>query len=89
MMTDRTSLIDIIRETVTLTPYGRDRVIGVCPFCPTEAASLIIYPSQHFACQACGVAGDAFTWIMARDGVDFRTVLETLARLAGVTLATR
>ncbi|KKU88217.1 DNA primase [Candidatus Gottesmanbacteria bacterium RIFCSPLOWO2_01_FULL_48_11] len=47
------------------------------------------YIASHFAVANCGKGGDAFTFVMEHDHVDFPEALEDLASVAGVTLTRR
>ena len=50
-----------------------------------NSASLAVYPdSQSFFCFGCHQGGDVFSWVAARDGVDFLTALDALADRAGI-----
>ncbi|MCP4590451.1 MAG: DNA primase, partial [bacterium] len=56
-----------------------------------KTPSFVVFPdSQHWHCfGACGEGGDVLSFVMKREGWDFRTALEELARRAGVELKPR
>lgn len=61
----------------------------VCPFHADTRPSLSVnIPSQLFHCFGCGVSGDVFTFVERMDGVDFKTAVDTLARLVNVRVYT-
>ncbi len=84
----RIDIVDLIGETVRLQRAGRN-FKGLCPFHTEKTPSFIVSPDrQSWHCfGACGTGGDVITFVMKRDGVDFREALELLARRAGVTLS--
>lgn len=49
-----------------------------CPFHREKTPSCVIYPDQHFHCFGCHSRGDVFSYVMLRDGCDFRTAVEKL-----------
>ena len=84
-------IVDVISEHVNLRKSGRNYT-GFCPFHPNvRTPSFVVFPeSQRWHCfGACGEGGDIFTFVMKREGWDFRTALEELARRAGVELRPR
>jgi DNA primase len=64
---------------------------GLCPFHAENTPSFVVFPeSGTWHCfGACGEGGDIFTFVMKREGWDFRTALEELGRRAGVELQPR
>ena len=87
----RLDIVDIVSEHVNLRKSGRNYT-GFCPFHPNvRTPSFVVFPdSQRWHCfGACGEGGDVFTFVMKREGWDFRTALEELARRAGVELRPR
>lgn len=82
----RIDLVTLIGETVTLTKTGRNYQ-GFCPFHPnTNTPALAVFPeTQTWHCfGGCGEGGDIFTWLMKRDGLDFKQALENLTARAGL-----
>jgi hypothetical protein len=78
----------LVEETIPLPRYPDGKPVLVrCPFHDDHHPSLAIY-HDHAHCFGCGWHGDAFTWLMQRDGLTFRQALETLAQRAGIPLRT-
>ena len=83
---DRIDLLDVISRYVTLTKTGQNYK-GLCPFHSEKSPSFSVSPSrQMFHCFGCGVGGDAFTFLMKREGLGFMEAVQDLAKLSGVTL---
>jgi DNA primase len=82
----RLDIVEIIGEQVPLKKAGRNYK-GLCPFHQEKTPSFIVFPeSQHYHCFGCGAKGDAFTFVMQTENVDFPEALRLLARRAGVVL---
>src|SRR5438094_658288 len=76
----RLPIVELVGETVALKRAG-SAYKGLCPFHTEKTPSFIVTPDREsWHCFGCGKGGDAFTFLMERDGVDFR---EALTRLAG------
>lgn len=84
----RLDIVDIISSYVpTLKKVGRTYK-GLCPFHSEKTPSFIVFPdTQTWHCfGACGIGGDIFSFVMQREGGDFRDALEILAAKAGISL---
>ena len=75
---------DIVGETVALKRAGTIRR-DFAPFHAEKTPSFIVTPERDtWHCFGCGEHGDIFTFVMRRDGLDFREALSRLAERAGV-----
>ena len=86
---NRLDLVDVVQEYgVQLRKSGRN-YSGFCPFHPnTRTPAFYVFPeSQTWRCfGACAEGGDVFSFVMKKNGWDFKETLVDLARRAGVTL---
>lgn len=81
-------IVDLISETVTLKKAGKNYT-GFCPFHQnTKTPSFVVFPdTQTWRCfGACADGGDIFSFVMKRDGYDFKETLQALANQAGIAL---
>ncbi len=86
---DRTNIVDIVGQYVTLRRAGRT-YSGKCPFHKERTPSFHVSPERGtYKCFGCGEGGDVFSFLQKMDGTDFPTVLKQLAEKAGVKLAPR
>jgi len=84
----RLDIIDVVSDTVSLRKSGKNYT-GFCPFhTNTKTPSFVIFPdTQTWRCfGACADGGDLFSFVMKREGCDFKEALEMLAQQAGVEL---
>lgn len=82
-------VLDVVGETVALKRAG-SAYKGLCPFHAEKTPSFIVSPDREtWHCFGCGEGGDIFTFLMRRDGMDFREALARLAEKAGVELSER
>ena len=58
-----------------------------CPFHHEKTPSFIIHPNQgYYHCFGCGEKGNAFTFLMKREGLGFVEAVKRLARQCGVAI---
>ncbi|HRQ13600.1 MAG TPA: DNA primase [Promineifilum sp.] len=86
---NRLDLVDVVQDYgVQLRKSGRN-YSGFCPFHPnTRTPAFYVFPeTQTWRCfGACAEGGDVFSFVMKKNGWDFKETLVDLARRAGVTL---
>jgi DNA primase len=81
--------IDIVELVGSYFPLRRQgRIfVGLCPWHDDTRPSLQVNPErQSWKCWVCNVGGDVFSFVMKREGVDFREALQMLADRAGIVL---
>jgi DNA primase len=83
----KTDILGVVSQYVKMTKAGK-MYRGLCPFHSEKHGSFFVYPEQQtWHCfGACATGGDAFSFIMKKEGLDFGEALRLLARRAGVTL---
>jgi DNA primase len=85
---DRIDIVELVAETVKLRRSGRTYT-GFCPFhANTRTPSFVVWPeSGTWKCfGACNTGGDVFTFVMKRDGLEFKEALHELGRRAGIEI---
>ncbi len=83
---DRSDIVDLIGTYVSLKRAGSN-YNGLCPFHSEKTPSFTVFPdSQSFYCFGCQAGGDAFTFIMRMENVEYKGAIEFLAKRAGVEL---
>lgn len=86
---DATDLLALVGQAVKLRKQG-SAFVGLCPFHAERSPSFQVVPARGFYhCFGCGKNGDAFAWLMEREGLSFPEALEQLARAAGIDLPQR
>jgi DNA primase len=79
-------IVDVVGSYVSLRQAG-PTFKGLCPFHDDHRPSFDVDPRrQRYRCWACGKSGDAYSFVMEHDRVDFREAVEMLARRAGISL---
>ena len=60
---------------------------GLCPFHEEKTPSFIVTPQrQTFKCFGCGKGGDAISFVMAHENVDYPEAIRILAQKSGITV---
>ena len=87
LVRDRTSITDVISETVTLKPAGGGNLKGLCPFHDEKTPSFTVSPARNvYFCHGCGAGGDAIKFLMDAEHLTFLESVERLAGRAGIQL---
>ena len=82
----RNDIEQLIGSYVTLKRAGSN-FNGLCPFHNEKSPSFTVFPAtRSFYCFGCGAGGDAITFVMKTENLDYREALEHLAARAGITL---
>ena len=81
-----TDIVDLIGSSLELRRQGRG-FAGLCPFHNDSKPSLTVNPErQSWRCFVCDLGGDVFSYVMKREGIDFRAAIEMLAERAGIVM---
>lgn len=89
LVRSHTDIVGLIGEKVALRPEGGGKFKGLCPFHEDSNPSFTVSPDYgSYKCWACNEAGDAFSFVMKTEKLDFRGALELLARRAGLEMPT-
>ncbi len=84
---ERVDMLELVGTKVQLKRSGKNWR-GLCPFHTEKTPSFYVYPEGgNYVCFSCGEKGDAFSWLMKQEGLDFPDALEQLAARTGVTLS--
>ena len=82
----RTDISDLIGSYVTLKRAGSN-MNGLCPFHSERTPSFTVFPNtKSFYCFGCGAGGDAITFVMRAENLDYPSAIEVLASRAGVSI---
>lgn len=80
----RVDIIDVISPRIKLKRAGQNHM-GLCPFHNEKSPSFSVNQNkQFFHCFGCGEGGNAITFLMEYEHLDFVPAIEELARIAGV-----
>lgn len=76
---ERHNLSDIVARYTALRRRGARELVGLCPFHSERSPSFEVNDAKGvYHCHGCGVSGDAFRFLMAKDGLTFRQAFEAL-----------
>lgn len=86
LIKEKINIVDLISEYLPVKKAGVNYKSN-CPFHNEKTPSFVVSPErQIFKCFGCGKSGDAFTFLIEKEGMEFKEALEMLAKKAGVTL---
>ena len=81
----RTDIEELVGSYVTLKRAGSN-LSGLCPFHSEKTPSFSVSPAKKFFyCFGCGAGGDAITFVMKAENLDYIQAVEFLAKRAGIT----
>ncbi|MDP9329117.1 MAG: DNA primase [Actinomycetota bacterium] len=84
---ERTDLVKLVAQYLTLKKSGHDSMSGLCPFHQEKTPSFSVSPSkQVFYCFGCAKGGDAITFLRELEHLSYVEAVERLAQQAGVEL---
>src|SRR5207253_4964423 len=84
---ERTDIVGLVGQYLTLKKAGPDSLTGICPVHTEKSPSLSVSPAkQVFYCFGCGEHGDAIGFAMKVESLTFPEAVERLARDAGIQL---
>ena len=84
---ERTDLVKLVSQHLTLKKGGHDRLVGLCPFHQEKTPSFGVSPGkQVYYCFGCGKGGDAITFLRELEHLSYPEAVERLAQDAGMTL---
>ena len=84
---ERSSIVDVVRDHVTLRPAGVGAMKGLCPFHDEKTPSFTVRESAgSFHCFGCGEGGDVVAFIQKVDHLSFVEAVERLAGRLGMEL---
>ncbi|MBQ1075575.1 DNA primase [Micromonospora sp. C31] len=87
LVRERSSIADVISETVTLRSAGSGNLKGLCPFHDEKSPSFNVSPARNvWYCFGCGAGGDAIKFLMDAEHLSFVESIERLADRAGIQL---
>lgn len=83
---DRTDIVDLIGASVTLKRAGAN-YSGLCPFHNEKTPSFTVFPNtQSFFCFGCEAGGDALTFVMRTENLEYADAVRYLAKRVGIDL---
>ncbi|ABP55856.1 DNA primase [Salinispora tropica] len=87
LVRERTSIAEVISDTVTLRSAGGGNLKGLCPFHDEKSPSFNVSPARNvWYCFGCGAGGDAIKFLMDAEHLSFVESVERLAARVGLQL---
>lgn len=86
LIKQKINIVDLIQEYIPLKKTGVNFKAS-CPFHQEKTPSFVVSPERGiWHCFGCLKGGDAFKFLMEKEGLSFGDAVESLAKKAGVTL---
>lgn len=86
LIKQKINIVDLIQEYLPLKKSGINFKTS-CPFHTEKTPSFFVSAERNiFRCFGCGKSGDIFTFLMEKEGWEFKETLEVLSKRVGVTL---
>ena len=83
---DATNVVDVISDFIQLKQRGANQ-LGLCPFHSEKTPSFTVSPSKNiYKCFGCGKAGNAVTFLMEHEKLNFPESIRYLAKLYNIEL---
>lgn len=83
---NRADILDVVSDVVQLKQRGRN-YFGLCPFHDEKTPSFSVNPAKGiFHCFGCGKGGNAVTFIMEYENIDYVEALKRLADRYGIEI---
>ncbi len=84
---ERTSIVDVVRDQVTLRSAGPGSMKGLCPFHDERTPSFTVRDAVGaYHCFGCGEGGDVISFVQKVDHLTFTEAVERLAQRLGMEL---
>ena len=85
----KVDIVELVGEYVKLKKAGKN-FKALCPFHTEKTPSFMISPDrQSWHCFGCGKHGDAFSFLMEMEGMDFPEAMRTLGARVGIEIQSR
>ncbi|MGX9686193.1 DNA primase [Deinococcus wulumuqiensis] len=83
----RLNIADVVGEYVRLTPAGKGRMKGLCPFHKEKTPSFQVDTEKgYYHCFGCKASGDVFGFVQQVESLSFGDALRKLADRAGIQI---
>ncbi|GAA0265275.1 DNA primase [Cryptosporangium japonicum] len=87
LVRERSPIVDVVGERVTLRPAGGGTFKGLCPFHDEKTPSFNINPAKGvYYCYGCAEGGDVLSFVMKTEMLTFSEAVERMAARAGIQL---
>lgn len=82
----RNNIEEVVGRVVSLKRAGGN-LVGLCPFHSERTPSFTVFPAtSSYYCFGCGAGGDAVTFVMQTENLEYVPAVELLAKRAGMRI---